>query len=224
MNALIRAFKTVNVNDPNSVEFETLPNAPDPSNPSVTLVPGPGAEALIDRLRTFGDNTPRLPAVFPSQVQVRVLDGSGTGQQDAVSKALEVQGFRSAGTGVDPRKHIHGTEIHYTPAEAPAAKALLAYIPDATLVPDWSLSSTIVLVIGETFTGIITPTPTTAAPLTSATLRGEEATPGGADHADDAAPEPGLRLTRLLARSLRRRIPAPRSLAPLLAPRTIDSP
>ncbi len=39
VNQLVRAFRTLDVNDPNSVRFETLPTDPDPANPNVTLVP-----------------------------------------------------------------------------------------------------------------------------------------------------------------------------------------
>ena len=58
VNELVRAFKTVDVNDPNSVRFETLPVDPDPDNPNVTLVPAASAEDVVRQLRTFGDDTP----------------------------------------------------------------------------------------------------------------------------------------------------------------------
>ena len=48
VNALIRAFKTIDVNDQNSVQFETLPTVPDPNNPNVTLVPGRGADDVVN--------------------------------------------------------------------------------------------------------------------------------------------------------------------------------
>ena len=47
VNALVRAFKTVDVNDPNAIRFETLPVDPDPNNPNVTLVPADGAEQVV---------------------------------------------------------------------------------------------------------------------------------------------------------------------------------
>ena len=83
VNALIRAFRTVNVNDTNAVRFETLPTDPDPDNPNVTLVPDDELAApVIAELRTFGDNTPAPPTVAPDHVKVQVLDGAGAG--DAV--------------------------------------------------------------------------------------------------------------------------------------------
>jgi LCP family protein required for cell wall assembly len=166
VNALIRAFRTVDVNDPSAVQFATLPVKPNPANPGSSLVLGPGADAVINRLRTFGDNTPRLPSVLPGQVRVKVLDGSGTGDEESVSQALAAQGFRAAGTGTFSGKHARTTQIRYAPNQAPSAKALLAYVEDAALVPDPSLSGAIVLVVGDSFVGITVPTTTTAPPVT----------------------------------------------------------
>ena len=53
VNALIRAFKTVDVNDQNSVRFETLPTVPDPSNPNVD------ARARARRRRPRSTNSAR---------------------------------------------------------------------------------------------------------------------------------------------------------------------
>jgi hypothetical protein len=71
VNALIRAFKTIDVNDQNSVQFETLPTVPDPSNPNVTLVAGPGA--TISPTTPYVRGQHAAPAgVTPSQVTVQV--------------------------------------------------------------------------------------------------------------------------------------------------------
>ena len=58
VNALIKAFRTVDVNDPNSVQFETIPSAVNPADRN-TLVPAEGSDEMVNQLRTFGDNTPR---------------------------------------------------------------------------------------------------------------------------------------------------------------------
>src|SRR6201999_4251622 len=78
VNALVRAFRTVDVNDQSSVRFETLPVDPDPNNPNVTLVPSADAAEVIQQLNSFGDNSPKAATVQPSQVKVRVLDATGT--------------------------------------------------------------------------------------------------------------------------------------------------
>jgi LCP family protein required for cell wall assembly len=168
VNALIRAFRTVNVNDSNSVRFETLPTNPDPNNPGVTLVPDEDLDApVIAALRTFGDNTPKPPTVAPAQVEVEVRDGTGTGIADATSSALVAQGFVGIGTAPGPA-NLKVTEIRYGPDSADAAKTLLDYVPDAALRPDASLkgSNRVVLVLGHSFQAITVPPPptTTLAP------------------------------------------------------------
>ena len=97
VNTLIRAFKTVNVNDQNSVHFETLPTVPDPSNPTVTLVPAPEADDVINQLRTFGNNTPPPPSVVPSQVKVQVRDATGKNIGEDTLVKLVQNGFQPGG-------------------------------------------------------------------------------------------------------------------------------
>jgi LCP family protein required for cell wall assembly len=170
VNGLIRAFRTVNVNDENSVRFETLPTDPDPNNPNVTLVPAAAADGVVEQLRTFGDNIPKPPTVAPSQVKVEVRDGTGTGIAAATSAALVAQGFVTVGTEAGPA-NLKVTEIRYGPGSADAAKTLLDYVPDAALRPDASLrgDNRVVLVLGHSFQAItVPPTTTTLAPTPGA--------------------------------------------------------
>jgi hypothetical protein len=161
VNSLIDAFRTVDVNDSSAIEFETLPTAPDPSNPRVTLVLGDGAQAMIDRLRTFGDNTPPAPSVLPEQVKVQVRDASGKGiGQDTLSKLVQL-GFQSGGYS-DVHTGAILNEIHYAPDHIAAARAVLPYIPNASLVKDPAVNDGVVLVLGALFPGItVNPTATT---------------------------------------------------------------
>jgi LCP family protein required for cell wall assembly len=166
VNALIRAFRTVNVNS-SSIRFETLPTLPNPDNPMVTLVPDETLDApVIAAVRTFGDNTPKPPTVAPDHVKVQVLDGAGAGEAAATATALTGQGFRSLGVGTGPSK-LAVTQIRYGTNSADAAKTLLDYVPDAALVPDKALDGRdrVVLVLGKSFQSIaVPPTTTTVAP------------------------------------------------------------
>lgn len=164
VNSLINAFRTVDVNDPNSVQFETIPTVPDPSNPKSTLVLGDGAQEMIDQLRTFGNETPTLPSVLPLQVTVEVLDGSGKGiAQDTLNKLVQ-HGFQSGGYGV-ARTTVLVSEIHYAPDHLAAAKALIPFVAGAKLVKDPSLTKKLVLVLGQFFDGLtVDPTATTLPP------------------------------------------------------------
>jgi hypothetical protein len=167
VNALIRAFRTVDVNNPDAVHFETLPVDPDPNNPNVTLVPAATADAVIAQLRTFADVAPKPPDVAPSQVKVMVADGSGLGFAQSVADALGVQGFHVSIVGAG-RTGVATDEIRYGPHESAQAKALLDYVTDARLVPDATLSKAVELVLGTTFPGSITVPPTTAPPAPGA--------------------------------------------------------
>ncbi len=167
VNALVRAFKTVDVNDPNSVRFETLPveqYQPDPNR----LIASPDADAVVQQLRTFGDDTPKPATVQPSQVKVRVVDATGTNVSQSVVKELASQGFQT--TEGKPRSTIAATEIRYGYGQSEAAIALLDYIPDAKLVPDPAAKDSVQLVLGSSYPGTITlPTTTTTLPGTPAT-------------------------------------------------------
>ncbi|HEY3671972.1 MAG TPA: LCP family protein [Acidimicrobiia bacterium] len=188
VNALVRAFKTVDVNDQSSVRFETLPVDPDPDNPNVTLVPSADAEAVIEQLRSFGDNTPKPAAVQPAQVQVRVVDATGTSiGQSVVSKLVE-QGFQATSGPARPTK-VAVTEIHYTLEQAAQAKALTTYFPDAKLVPDANAGATVQLVLGSSFPGTIT-VPSTTTTVAPSTVPGAPATTAPATTTTTGAPIP----------------------------------
>ncbi len=165
VNALVRAFRTVDVNDPSSVRFETLPveqYQPDPNR----LIASPDADAVVEQLRTFGDDTPKPATVQPSQVKVQVLDATGTDVGASAVRALAFLGFQA--TGGTSRTTIPVTEIRYGYGQAEEAKALLAYVPDAKFVPDPKAKDAVQLVLGSSYPGTITvPTTTsTAAPTT----------------------------------------------------------
>jgi LCP family protein required for cell wall assembly len=164
VNALINAFRTIDVNDTSSVQFETIPTTPDPANPKSTLVLAGGAQQMIDQLRTFGSETPTVPSVLPTQVTVEVLDGSGKGiAQDTLSKLVQ-HGFHSAGYG-DASTTVLVSEIHYAPDHLAEAKALIPYVEGAKLLKDPTLTDKVVLVLGQFFPGLtVDPTATTLAP------------------------------------------------------------
>jgi LCP family protein required for cell wall assembly len=162
VNELIRAFRTVNVNDTNSLEMITLPVAADPQNPNVTLVPGPGADAVIARLNTFGASAPKaLPA--PAQVTVVVSDGSGKDLGSGVVKAMADEGFKATGTAASPTAAV--TEIHYAPNQLAAAETVLNYFPDAKFVPDPTATKAVKVVVGSDFKSLVVPSTTTTVPL-----------------------------------------------------------
>jgi LCP family protein required for cell wall assembly len=170
VNALVRAFRTVDVNDPTSVRFETLPVQQWPQDPN-RLIASPDADAVVAQLRTFGDDTPKTPTIKPSDVTVRVTDATGTNASPLTVKALADQGFHASQTK-DATTSVPVTEIRYGYGPPEQAKLLLSYFPDAKLVPDPSIKQGVRVVLGTSFTGAITIPPTTTtvpgAPVTSA--------------------------------------------------------
>lgn len=192
VNALIRAFRTVEVKDPNAVRFETVPVKPDPANPRATLVLADGAQELIDRLRTFGDETPPVPSVSASEVRVQVLDGSGGGYaQDTLTRLMQF-GFLSGGYG-DAGRTARFSEIRYPPDQLAAARTLFPFVDDAVLVKDPSIGEgTVVLVIGKSFAGITyDPTATTLPAELVDTTPEPTATPTTRRRSSTTTPAPG---------------------------------
>jgi hypothetical protein len=163
----VRAFRTLDVNDPNSVRFETLPTDPDPDNPNVTLVPAASAADVVAQLNTFGDDTAKTPTIQPSQVTVKVTDASGTNAGGSTAKGLADQGFKATATKA-ATSTVPATEIRYGTALAEQAELLSNYFPDAKLVPDPTAKDAVTVVLGTSFSGTITvPSTTTTAPTAS---------------------------------------------------------
>ncbi len=132
INALLQAFRTVNVNDTSALDFRTVPTVSyqSPDGQSALKLVQPDAEGMLARLRTFGGGDTTPSSVLPSSVRVRV-EGSGTGDLDpvAVLGALERQGFVGAGTTSASTVKI--SEIRYRPNVFDAARLLADYIQDA---------------------------------------------------------------------------------------------
>jgi LCP family protein required for cell wall assembly len=168
VNALVRAFKTVNVNDTNSIRFATLPFEAYPPDPN-RVQASPAAAQVVQQLRTFSDNTPKPATVRPSQVKVRVTDATGTNVGPSVVQNLAAQGFHASQSKAAPTTAT--TEIRYGYGQAEEAKALIDYFPDAKLVPDPKAKDAVELVLGTSFAGTIT-VPSTTTSVPSSTVPG----------------------------------------------------
>jgi LCP family protein required for cell wall assembly len=165
VNALVKAFRTVNVNDPNSLQMVTLPVVADP-NDANRVIPADAADGVIAALNTFGASTPKaLPA--PSQVTVDVVDGSGLDLGAGIVNALADQGFKVRAQGSSAPVTV--SEIHYAPNQLAAAESLLAYLPDAKLVPDRTATKAVKVVVGSDFVNLTVPSTTTTVPGHAAT-------------------------------------------------------
>jgi LCP family protein required for cell wall assembly len=194
LNQLVKAFRTIDVNDTGALEFATIPwrvNS-DPQFGSSLVLDQPAADDMVARLETFGD-TPPPRTIVPSQVKVRVIDATGQDLQSLVAESLAQQGFIGAGTGVE-KFPLQTTDIRYAPtvpSQVRAAKLLLDYFPDARLVPDPLASDFVILVLGANFAGQITvPATVTTAPAsgTDVTITTLPAAPSVAPASTTPAP------------------------------------
>jgi LytR cell envelope-related transcriptional attenuator len=168
---LITSFRRVDPNDPNSLEMVTLPTAPGPTTQRLGAVleaKQPDADAVLARLRQFGPAPELANGPAPSEVRVRVLNGSG--QNGIASKTgtdLQQQGFVSVGVGNQGR--VNATEVRYRPSSLDKARVVQSYLGGVgKLVEDNSIvEADVAVVLGTDFKGV-TPPPNAGAPDTAA--------------------------------------------------------
>jgi LCP family protein required for cell wall assembly len=97
---------------------------------------------------------PAKPAARGS-VTVTVYNGSGkSGLAARAATGLTTAGFKVGGTGNADRQDYTRSEIRYGSGGEAAARAVLAVIPGATLVPRDDVSSGVQLVLGSDFSSV----------------------------------------------------------------------
>jgi LCP family protein required for cell wall assembly len=175
--------------DPAVVQMTTLPNQP--SGDGATLVVDQAKAApVLEALRNFssGATTPgELPkGVKPSDVQVKVLNGSGVkGQARTTLDALGGAGFKTIGPPADAdRRDYATTEVRYAPGAKAKAQLVAAYLGVGTLVAgDNVVGSDVTIVLGRDFQHVTAPTSAPATVGTTAAASSASTTPttaGGA--------------------------------------------
>jgi LytR cell envelope-related transcriptional attenuator len=122
---------------------------------SVVLVDEP---AIPQFFRTVIDppkaKAPVKPAA-PGDVTVTVYNGSGrSGLAARAATGLTGAGFKVGGTGNADRQTYSRTEIRYGSGGEAAARAVLAVIPSAALVPRDDVTSGVQLVLGSDFSTV----------------------------------------------------------------------
>ncbi|MET0894670.1 MAG: LCP family protein [Acidimicrobiia bacterium] len=169
VNELIKAFRHVDVNDPNAVQFETFPTIPDPANPGITLVAGPDAQGVIDRLNTFGNKEPPPVTVTPQQVKVKVTHqvGEDVAVANGLTEQLREQGFSTSTGTFDVKNKATAPLIRYS--DIAAANLVSTYLRDAGYFPDPTVAKGhVIVVIGSEPITLTVPTTTTTLPGTIA--------------------------------------------------------
>jgi hypothetical protein len=162
---LVSAFRHVNPDDTSSLEFVTLPTTQGNASNQEVLFPNRAeADPILQRMSEFSTEPPP-PPVAPSDVRVKVLNGSGRASiAQTVSQQLADLGFVKAGTGNDERGRVAVTEIRFANGADAKARALLPFVgTSAKLVGDPTLKNTdVTVVIGSDFNGLTLPSASNA--------------------------------------------------------------
>lgn len=188
--ALVNTFRSVDPTNTSSIEMVTLPTKGGPTyqGQSVLYPDQPAADALLARLRTFGpDPTQNQPGddepidVVPSQVRVRVLNGSGTSGL-AGTTLSDLQRYSFAPAGIGNAAEVSATEIRYQPGKRDRARLVLRYVGGVgRLIEDRALvDADVAVIVGPDFAGVRGPNETgsTGARPTSTTRSSGSSRPG----------------------------------------------
>jgi LCP family protein required for cell wall assembly len=167
---LITSFRRVDPNDPNSLEMVTFPTVPGPSSRLGDILEAkePDADAILARLRQFGPAPTQQNGPKPSEIRVRVFNGSGqSGQASTTGTELQQQGFVTAGVGNQAR--VSATQIHYRTGSLDKARVVQSYLGGVgKLVEDKSIvQADVAVILGQDFKGV-TPPPNAAPPDSTA--------------------------------------------------------
>jgi polyisoprenyl-teichoic acid--peptidoglycan teichoic acid transferase len=161
INKLIRSFRRVDPNDPNSLQMVTFPTEPGPSNSrlgSTLQAKQPDADAILARLRQFGPPPEQQEGPKPSQIRVRVFNGSGqSGIAAKTGGELSGHGFVTAGVGNKPS--LRATEVRYRPGSQDKAAVVQSYLGGVgKLIEDRSVAEVDVdIVLGKDFKAVAAP-------------------------------------------------------------------
>jgi LCP family protein required for cell wall assembly len=184
---LITSFRRVDPNDPNSLEMVTFPTVDGPQNSrlgSIQVAKEPDADAVLARLRQFGPAPEVQNGPKPSEVRVRVFNGSGqSGLASKTGTELQQQGFVNVGVGNQPR--VTATQVHYRSGSLDKARVVQSYLGGVgKLVEDKAIvEADVAVVLGSDFKAVTPPpnapapdavaAPTTAAPSPNTAAAGK---------------------------------------------------
>jgi len=161
----------------NAVLFDQLRQDRAPGRPAATPAPNaaPPAAPLI---------------VAPTAIRVRVFNGSGIpGLGRKAATALGAQGFTISGAATTHGAGGTQTTISYGPTRADSARTLAAALPGSVLAPDPTLSRTLQVVIGSSYTNTH-PVTISSAPATPAAAAAASTAPKPAVSAADTTCAP----------------------------------
>jgi LCP family protein required for cell wall assembly len=174
---LVNAFRHVNPEDSTSIEMVTLPTVA--AKDGAHLLPKqPEADQVLARLRGDASAGKDQSKILPSQVRVRVLNGSGVdGVAGGALANLQQYSFAPSGAAGNTSP-TSATTIRYRPGNLEKAQLVAKYVVGSPRLQEDSTiqDADVVLVIGKDFDGIRQPsgqsTSSTSAPPTTTTVKG----------------------------------------------------
>lgn len=175
---MVQTFRKVNPESDDALEMITLPVGQAPSDPNRVVAKQPEANQVIARLNTFGSQeTEEEIKILPSQVRVRVLNGSGVSGAAAAAMA-EIQKYTFAPAGVGNAGTVDATQIRYTPGSEQKAKLVARYLGGvgALVADDTIADADVVIVLGPDFQGVAAPGKKPAGTSTTTSAEGTSPT------------------------------------------------
>lgn len=202
--------------DPSKVTFYTLPTVPSRSNPDALDPDEDAANAIFEAMRndqplpgesgaaSTAPSTPAVPepspgavdglatgtTVDPATVNLTVVNVTGrSGVAGQAMDELNTVGFDITDDDLQARPDDvqSGVTIEYDPTNLNAALTVAAAVPGATVVPVSGLGTSVRLLLGEDYDGLVESV--TAKATVTATMGSATSTP--TDSADDSAGESG---------------------------------
>jgi polyisoprenyl-teichoic acid--peptidoglycan teichoic acid transferase len=194
---LITSFRRVDPNDPNSLEMVTFPTVAAKSSRlgDILQAKEPDADAVLARLRQFGPAPTQQNGPKPSEVRVRVFNGSGqNGLASRTGTELQQQGFVNVGVGNQPR--VKATQVHYRPGSLDKARVVQSYLGGVgKLVEDKAIvEADVAVILGPDFKAVTPPPnaapPDSAAPAPTTAAPAPSTAAGGKGKAQAPPPDP----------------------------------
>ena len=191
-----RRFRAV---EPDTVQTLTLPTRIGNVGGASVLFLDDAADEV---LRVFRDGTPPGgESVLPSEVRVRVLNGTGVpGQAGQVSEILTQVGFNNAGAGDAERSDFERTTIRYAPGKEAQADLLRRHLQSGAVLEEVPAvnNADVVLITGRDLTAVTEVAappdgngPTTTSSSTTTTTVASTVVPGIAPEGDPAEQQCG---------------------------------
>jgi len=182
--------------DPDKLESESLPVIDVIKGGAEVLeLVEAGSEPILERFRGTGSGKPAAVEVQPSEITVRVLNGTGKVNQGAdTTDQFAAAGFKVRSPGNDTDVTFQQTEVRYRPGQDAEAVQVARYLSaDPTLIAD-PTAGEITVVTGQDLVTVLTkPKPASAISTTTSTSAASATpsttTPGSSASVTTEAPQ-----------------------------------